>query len=76
MAAVELQRGLRENTVGMLEQFADVAATDPVAALLVVLGGLLVAFSSGVFGVLTLGAVGASIKRLLPSAGGPPRESR
>ena len=76
MAEVEIQRGIQENTVGAVEQFADIAAADPISAVLIAIGALLVAFSAGFFGVLTLGAAGASIKRLLPSAGGPPQRAR
>jgi hypothetical protein len=76
MAEVEIQWGIQENTVGMAERFAEVAATDPVSAFLLAVGALLVFFSAGVFGVLTLGAAGASIKRLLPTPGGPPPRAR
>ena len=76
MAEVEIQTGLRENTLGMVERFADVAATDPLSAFLLLVGALLVFFSAGFFGVLTLGAVGGSLSRLLPSGGGPPRRAR
>jgi hypothetical protein len=75
MAEVEIQAGLWENTVGMVERFAEVAATDPISAFLLLVGAVLVAFSAGFFGVLTLGAFGGSIKRLLPSGGGPPRRA-
>lgn len=57
MAEVEIQTGLYENTAGFVEAFAEVAAVDPVSALLLAVGAVLVAFSGGVFGVLTLGAV-------------------
>jgi hypothetical protein len=76
MAEVEIRTGLWENTVGMVERFAEVATTDPISAFLLLVGAVLVAFSAGIFGVLTLGAVGGSIKRLLPSPGGPPRRAR
>ncbi|QLD89361.1 hypothetical protein HWV07_10095 [Natronomonas salina] len=76
MAEVEIQTGIQENTVGMVDRFAEVAATDPLSAVLVLVGALLVAFSAGFFGVLTFGAGLASIKRLLPTAGGPPRQAR
>jgi hypothetical protein len=76
MAEVEIQTGLQENTAGMVELFAEVATSDPLSALLVLVGALLVLFSAGFFGVLTLGAVGASIKRLIPTGGGPPRQAR
>ncbi|MFC6765917.1 hypothetical protein [Natrinema soli] len=42
----------------MTELFGDVAMGAGLAPLLILTGALLVAFSMGVFGVLTLGAVG------------------
>ncbi|AGB30184.1 hypothetical protein C488_05542 [Natrinema pellirubrum DSM 15624] len=47
-----------DNLTEMTELFSDVAAGDGLAPLLVLIGGLLVAFSLAVFGALTLGAVG------------------
>lgn len=76
MAEVDIQTGIQENTVGVVERFAEIATADPVSAVLIAIGALLVFFSAGFFGVLTLGAAGASIKRLLPTAGGPPRQAR
>jgi len=76
MAEVEIQTGLQENTVGMVRQFAEIAASDPLSAVLLAVGALLVAVSAGLFGVLTLGAVTGSIRRRLPSGGGPPRRAR
>lgn len=76
MAEVEIQTGLQENTAGMVELFANVATNDPISALLVAVGALLIVFSAGFFGVLTLGAVGASISRLIPTGGGPPPRAR
>lgn len=38
------------------EYFAEVAATDPLSALLLVIGNLLIVFSVGVLGYLALGA--------------------
>lgn len=46
-----------DDVVTMGEQFQDVVATDPVSAVLVVIGASLVAAASGVFGYLTLGAL-------------------
>jgi hypothetical protein len=47
-----------DNLTEMTELFSDVAMGAGVAPLLVLMGTLLVIFSLGVFGVLTLGAVG------------------
>jgi len=70
---VEIETGLRENTVGAIEQFAEIAATDPISAVLILCGAVLVAFSAGLFGVLSLGAVGAAITRALSGGGEPNR---
>jgi hypothetical protein len=48
-----------ENIQEMNEYFTDVAMGDGLAPLLVLVGTLLVVFSLGVFGALTLGAVGS-----------------
>lgn len=63
---VEITTDLYDNTVGMVELFADVATTDPLVAVVLLLGALLVFFSAGVFGVLSVGAVLAAIRRLVP----------
>ncbi|WP_226004576.1 hypothetical protein [Natrinema salinisoli] len=47
-----------DNLVEMTQLFSDVAMGAGLAPLLVLMGTLLVVFSLGVFGVLTLGAVG------------------
>ncbi|RZV11788.1 hypothetical protein BDK88_0669 [Natrinema hispanicum] len=47
-----------DNITEMISLFSDVAMGDGLAPLLVLVGGLLVAFSMAVFGLLTLGAVG------------------
>ncbi|MFD1563141.1 hypothetical protein ACFR99_06245 [Haloarchaeobius amylolyticus] len=47
-----------DNITEMISLFSDVAMGAGLAPLLVLIGGLLVAFSMGVFGLLTLGAVG------------------
>ena len=47
----------------MAELLTDVALSDPLAAALLVVGNLILAFSIGAFGVLTLGAVGSLIRR-------------
>lgn len=76
MAEVEIQMGLQENTVGMVERFVDIAAADPISAVLILMGALLVTVSAGLFGLLTVGALGGSLKRRLPSGGGPPRQAQ
>ena len=48
-----------DNVTKMVTLFSDVAMGDGLAPLLVLIGGLLVAFSMAVFGLLTLGAVGS-----------------
>ena len=73
MAEIEIETGLRENTVGMLEQFAAIAATDPLVALVLLAGTLLIVFSMGVFGVLTVGAILSPLSRLLSSSRARPR---
>ncbi|ELY83058.1 hypothetical protein [Natrinema altunense] len=47
-----------DNVTEMVSIFTDVAMGAGAAPLLILVGALLVAFSMGVFGVLTLGAVG------------------
>ncbi|WP_440771066.1 hypothetical protein [Natronorubrum sp. DTA28] len=48
-----------DNIIEMNELFTDVAMGDGLAPLLVLIGTLLVVFTLGVFGVLTLGAIGS-----------------
>ncbi|WP_436346098.1 hypothetical protein [Natronorubrum sp. FCH18a] len=48
-----------DNITEMNELFADVAVGDGFAPLLVLIGTLLIVFSLGVFGALTLGAIGS-----------------
>ncbi|TYL38304.1 hypothetical protein CV102_10840 [Natronococcus pandeyae] len=48
-----------ENIQEMNEHFTEVAMGDGLAPLLVLAGTLLIVFSIGVFGALTLGAVGS-----------------
>lgn len=75
MVEVEIQDGLRENTVGMIEQFIEIASADPLSAILIVIGAVLVGVSAGGFGVLTVGGVLSAIGRLLPSTE-PPQQAR
>jgi hypothetical protein len=73
---VDIQTGVSDNTVGLIEQFAEVATTDPLVAAMMATGVIFVTLGAGVFGVLTLGSVLASIKRLLPSGQAPPQQAR
>lgn len=47
-----------DNLVEMTALFSDVAMGDGLAPLLILIGALLITVSMGVFGILTLGAVG------------------
>ncbi|MCY4731260.1 hypothetical protein KY092_11915 [Natronomonas gomsonensis] len=73
---VDIQTGVSDNTVGLIERFAEVAATDPLVAAMMLSGAVFVTLAAGVFGVLTLGGVLASVKRLLPTGQGPPQKAR
>ena len=68
---VEIESDIRENTVGVIEQFAEVASVDPLVASMLLSGAILVGFSVSVFGVATLGAIGASLKRGLSGSEEP-----
>ncbi|RQG92782.1 hypothetical protein EA462_00695 [Natrarchaeobius halalkaliphilus] len=50
-----------DNIVEMNELFTDVAMGEGLAPLLVLVGTLLIVFSVGVFGALTLGAIGSLV---------------
>lgn len=76
MTAVEIQSGIRENTVGLVERFLEIASVDPVSAAMLATGAILVAVSMAVFGVLSLGAVLATIKRAFPSPPEPRQPAR
>lgn len=66
---------LIDSIVEMPGEFAAVATNDPVSAVLVALGTLLIAFSMGVFGYLTLGAL---VDLVIPDSTGraPPQAGR
>jgi len=68
---VEIETGLRENTVGALEQFAEIAAVDPLVAAMMLSGAIITGFAVAVFGVATLGAVVAAIKQGLSDSEAP-----
>lgn len=48
-----------DNIIEMNEYFSDVAMGEGLAPLLVLIGTILVAFTLGAFGLLTLGAIGS-----------------
>lgn len=68
---VEIETGLRENTVGVIEQFAAVAGVDPLVGAMLLSGAIITGFAMGVFGVLTIGAIAASIKRAISGSEAP-----
>ncbi|MFB6162372.1 MAG: hypothetical protein ABEJ86_02895 [Halococcoides sp.] len=53
---IDVLTRLLDDALSMPALFADVATTDPGAALLVAIGGLLVTVAIGVFGGLAIGA--------------------
>ena len=76
MAEIDIQTGLYENTVGLVERFLEVATTDPIAAAMLLSGVVFVSLSAGVFGVLALGGLLAPLKQLIPSGRAPPQQAR
>ncbi|ELZ11456.1 MULTISPECIES: hypothetical protein [Natrialba] len=50
-----------DNVIEMNEYFSNVATGEGAAPLLILVGTLLIVFSLGVFGVLTLGALGSLV---------------
>lgn len=58
---------LLESIAQIPAEFAPVATHDPVAATMLVIGGLLIGFTMVVFGLLTLGAV---LDLILPGSKG------
>lgn len=58
---------LVESVLEMPVRFADIAAHDPLSAVLLVIGALLVGVSSAVFGFLV---VGAGVDLVTPDSGG------
>ncbi|MES3517380.1 MAG: hypothetical protein PPP58_06935 [Natronomonas sp.] len=66
MAEIEIKTGLRDNTIGMIEEFAAIAATDPLVAAMMLTGFVFVGFASAVFGALVVGAFGSAIRQALP----------
>lgn len=64
-----------DDIVELTELFTEVALSSPLTALLMAFGTIFVAFSLGVFGYLTLGAV---VDAIIPDSIGraPPPEAR
>jgi len=66
---------LLQSILEMPGRFLDIALTDPISALLILIGAALVGGASAVFGYLTLGAVASLVIR--PGSGrSPPREAQ
>ena len=64
-----------QSILDMPGQFVDIAMADPISAVLILVGALLVGASSAVFGYLTLGAAASLVIR--PGSGrSPPREAQ
>ncbi len=68
---VDIESGFRENTIGAIEQFAEIAMVDPLVGAMLFTGAILTGFAMAVFGVLTLGAVGSAIKQGLAGSEEP-----
>jgi len=68
---VEIQSGLRDNTIGAVEQFAEIASVDPLVAAMLLSGALITGLAVTIFGVATLGAVASSLKRGLSDSEEP-----
>ena len=60
---VDIQTGLRENTVGTVEQFAEIASVDPLVGAMLLSGAIITGFSIGVFGIATLFGVGIEVSQ-------------
>lgn len=74
MSLAESASKLVQSIIDMPSHFADVAAHDPVSAVLLVLGALLTALPVLVLGYLTLGAVVSVFT--VEASPQPPREAR
>ncbi|ADD05159.1 uncharacterized protein Nmag_1583 [Natrialba magadii ATCC 43099] len=61
METVAVLNAIVDNLIEMNEYFSGVATGEGAAPLLMIAGTLLVVFSLGVFGVLTLGALGSLV---------------
>ena len=67
--------GLIESIIELPARFAEVAAGSPEQAVLLVVGALITAGASVVFGVLSAGAILSALARAVPT-GEPPEEHR
>ena len=66
---------LIQSVLDMPGKFLDIALTDPVSAVLILIGAALVGVASAVFGYLSLGAAASLVIR--PGSGrSPPREAK
>jgi len=66
---------LLQSILEMPGRFLDIALTDPISALLILIGAALVGLSSAVFGYLSIGALFSLFIR--PGSGrSPPREAQ
>jgi len=66
---------LIRSIIDMPGQFIDIALFDPISALLILVGALLVGLASAVFGYLSLGAAVSLVMR--PGSGrSPPQEGQ
>ena len=68
---VEIESGLRENTVGMVEQFAAIASVDPLVAAMMLSGALITGLAVTAFGVATVGGIAAAITQGLSGSEEP-----
>ena len=69
--AMELVRSI----IDMPGKFVDIALTDPISAILILIGAVIVGVSSAVFGYLSLGAAFSLVMR--PGSGrSPPQEAQ
>lgn len=71
----EASGGLIESVVQLPFRFAEIAAQSPEQAILLVIGALLTAAASVVFGMLSVGGLAAAAARVLPT-GTPPEAAR
>lgn len=72
---VDIQTGLPENTVGAAQQFAEIASVDPLVGALLLSGAILTGFAIVVFGIATIGAILASVKRVLSGSQAPNQQA-
>ncbi|MFB6118107.1 hypothetical protein [Halosegnis sp.] len=67
--------GLLESIIDLPVRFAEIAAQSPEQAILLLVGALITAGASVVFGVLSFGGLASVLAQVLPS-GEPPEEYR